>query len=102
MIADLENFEGNAQALRILLKAKYDLGINLSFAIISTLVKYPTNSLFFKKDDKDIKKHKLGYFLAEESELKHISEVVGTLNQGEISRHPLTFMLEAADDIAYA
>ena len=102
MIADLENFEGNAQALRILLKAKNDSGINLSFAVISTLVKYPTNSLFFKKDDKDIKKHKLGYFLAEESELKHISEVVGTLNQGEISRHPLTFMLEAADDIAYA
>ena len=33
MIADLENFEGNAQALRILLKAKYDSDINLSFAI---------------------------------------------------------------------
>lgn len=102
MIADLENFEGNAQALRILLKAKYDSGINLSFAVISTLVKYPTKSISFKKDDEDIKKHKLGYFLAEESEFKHISEKVGTLEKGEIKRHPLTFMLEAADDIAYA
>lgn len=102
MIADLENFEGNAQALRILLKAKYDSGINLSFAVISTLVKYPTDSISFKKDDEDIKKHKLGYFLAEESEFKHISEKVGTLEKGEIKRHPLTFMLEAADDIAYA
>ena len=40
MIADLENFEGNAQALRILLKAKHGSSLNLSKAIISTLVKY--------------------------------------------------------------
>ena len=38
MIADLENFEGNAQALRIVLKAKYNSEINLSAGIISTLV----------------------------------------------------------------
>lgn len=102
MIADLENFEGNAQALRILLKAKYNSEINLSFAVIGTLVKYPTNSLSFEKDAQDIKKHKLGYFLAEEDQFKHISKVIGTLSQEEIRRHPLTFMLEAADDIAYA
>lgn len=102
MKCDLENFEGNAQALRILLKANYNSDINLSFSVISTLVKYPTNSLSFDKNAQDIKKHKLGYFLAEESKFKHISKVVGTLKQDEISRHPLTFMLEAADDIAYA
>lgn len=102
MKSDLENFEGNAQALRILLKANYNSEINLSFAIVGTLVKYPTDSLSFNKEVQDIKKHKLGYFLAEEKEFKHISEVIGTLNQGEINRHPLTFMLEAADDIAYA
>ena len=38
MIADLENFEGNAQALRILLKAKHGSSLNLSKAIISTLM----------------------------------------------------------------
>lgn len=102
MKADLENFEGNAQALRILLKANYNSEINLSFAIISTLAKYPTDSLSFNKRSHDIKKHKLGYFLAEKKEFEHIAEVIGTLNQGEINRHPLTFMLEAADDIAYA
>lgn len=102
MVADLENFEGNAQALRILLKAKHDSEINLSFGVISTLVKYPTNSVSFRKDDIDIRKHKPGYFFAEENEFKHISKVVGTLKQDEIYRHPLTFMVEAADDIAYA
>ena len=45
MVSDLENFEGNAQALRILLKAKHNSDINLSKAIISTLVKYPTDYL---------------------------------------------------------
>jgi dGTPase len=102
MVADLKNFEGNAQALRILLKSKYNSNINLSFSVISTLVKYPTNSLSVEKGSRDIRKHKMGYFLAEEETFKHISEKVGTLQKSEIYRHPLTFVLEAADDIAYA
>ncbi|BAE85078.1 deoxyguanosinetriphosphate triphosphohydrolase [Desulfitobacterium hafniense] len=103
MINDLENFEGNAQALRILSKAQHNSEINLSAAIISTLVKYPTSSISFKRDHPDIKKHKLGYYFAENAIFNKISEVVGTKNEkGEIYRHPLTHMLEAADDIAYA
>lgn len=99
---DLENFEGNAQALRILLKANHPSEINLSFAIISTLVKYPTNSSSFNKNDPDVKKHKPGYFLAEEEALCKVSDAVGTTVGSEIKRHPLTFLLEASDDIAYA
>ena len=57
MIADLENFEGNAQALRILLKAKHGSSLNLSKAIISTLVKYPTDSCSVDKGSADIRKH---------------------------------------------
>lgn len=103
MVSDLENFEGNAQALRILLKAQKGSGINVSSAIISTLVKYPTDSLSFNKKDNDIKKHKLGFFAAEQEMFKRISLSVGTSVAGDgISRHPLTYMLEAADDIAYA
>lgn len=103
MVSDLENFEGNAQALRILLKAKHNSDINLSKAIISTLVKYPTDSLSFKKKDPDIKKHKLGFYAAEQEEFRSISASVGTLDDnGTICRHPLTYLLEAADDIAYA
>lgn len=103
MISDLENFEGNAQALRILLKAKHNSEINLSQAIISTLVKYPTDSLSFCKDDPDIRTHKLGYYASEQDEFRRISENIGTCSvDGQIYRHPLTFLLEAADDIAYA
>ena len=103
MLSDLQNFEGNAQALRILLKAKYNSEINLSQAIMSTLVKYPTDSLSFDKNDLDIKKHKLGFFAAEEETFRSISQKVGTMDEdGNIHRHPLTYMLEAADDIAYA
>lgn len=103
MISDLEHFEGNAQALRILLKVLHRPGINLSKAIISTLVKYPTNSISFNSDDLDIKKHKLGFFLAEQTPFMQISADIGTMDeQNEIHRHPLTYMLEAADDIAYA
>lgn len=103
MICDLEHFEGNAQALRILLKAQHNSEINLSFAVISTLIKYPTDSLSFNDDDPDIKRHKLGYYYSESETISDISEAIGTKTKtGEISRHPLTYVLEAADDIAYS
>lgn len=103
MVKDLENFEGNAQALRILLKARFNSEVNLSAAVISTLVKYPNDSLHFDGESPDIKKHKLGYYVAEEQTFGEVVQVVGTTNtNGEICRHPLTYLLEAADDIAYA
>lgn len=103
MIRDLEHFEGNAQALRILAKAKHNSEINLSVSVISTLVKYPTDSLSFSEDDSDIKRHKMGYYYAEKDTFSHISEIAGTKSTNEmINRHPLAYMLEAADDIAYS
>ena len=103
MALDLENFEGNSQALRILLKARHNSNINLSEAVISTLVKYPTSSSSSNQGDSDIKKHKFGFFAAEQETFKEISANVGTMDSsGTICRHPLTYLLEAADDIAYA
>ncbi len=103
MASDLVHFEGNAQALRILAKARHNSEINLSKAVISTLVKYPTDSLSFDKDAPDIKNHKLGYYFAESEPFFQISDTVGTKNEdGTINRHPLSYVLEAADDIAYS
>jgi len=103
MIRDLECFDGNAQTLRILAKARYGSEINVSAAVISTLIKYPTDSLSFLPSDPDVKKHKPGYFMAEREALISVSKMVGTQNEtNEVYRHPLTYMLEAADDIAYA
>lgn len=105
MKKDLENFEGNAQALRILSKAQnhqdgYD--VNLSYAVLNTLIKYPTDSISFKSKDEDVKKHKLGYYYAERKIMKKICDSTGTVAKTSYNRHPLVYLMEAADDIAYA
>lgn len=105
MYNDLCHFEGNAQALRILSKINnkpegYD--VNLSYAVINALIKYPCNSLEFDDDAKDIKNHKLGYYLAEKEVFDKICTKTGTKINGKYYRHPLAFLMEAADDIAYA
>lgn len=103
MICDFEHFEGNAQALRILLKARFNSEVNLSAAVIGTLVKYPNSSLSFDGESTDIKRHKLGFYTADEDTFREISQQLGTLGQDDnIFRHPLTYLLEAADDISYA
>lgn len=102
MMNDFKNFEGNAQALRVLCKAQHDSEINLSYAVLGSLVKYPTNSLNFDKKSEDIKMHKFGVYLSEEETFVKVSEKLGTkLENGEIARHPLAFLVEAADDISY-
>lgn len=107
MKRDLCNFEGNAQALRILSKIRNKEGsheINLTSGVISALIKYPTDSVHVKgHKDSDIRKHKLGYYKAEEESFIKICKETGTwLAEGDVARHPLTFLMEAADDIAYS
>lgn len=105
MMNDLENFEGNAQALRILSRAKKNIegyDINLSYGVLNTLIKYPTDSISFNKKDKDTKMHKLGYFYAEKEIIQTICDATGTIIGKGYVRHPLVYLLEAADDIAYA
>lgn len=103
MKRDLENFEGNAQALRILTKShKNGNDLNLSYSIINTLIKYPTNSIEFSNDNNDIFKHKMGYYYSEKEILNDICEETGTKIENNYVRHPLTYLLEAADDIAYS
>lgn len=102
MAADLEHFEGNAQAFRILAKAKHASGINLSAAVMSALVKYPVDSRSADSENPDVRRHKTGYFLAEKDVFFQVAGTVGTLcEDGTVTRHPLAYLLEAADDIAY-
>jgi dGTPase len=106
MLKDLLNFEGNAQALRILTRLHHsdsNYGMDLTAAVLNTLVKYPVDSLNMDEDNKNIKKHKLGYYLSEENFFRQIATYTGTiLEDGSYYRHPLTLILEAADDIAYS
>ena len=103
---DLLFFEGNAQAIRVVSKLHFlvdENGMNLTYALLNTLVKYPVNSLNINKESGNIKDKKMGYNLAEEELFREIVENTGTydVESNVVYRHPLTFILEAADDIAY-
>ena len=107
MQSDLKNFEGNAQALRILSKIRNkgkSHEINLTTGVIGALIKYPTDSLHVtNKKDPDIRRHKVGYYLAEQETFEKVSKETGTwIDEKNVARHPLTFLMEAADDIAYS
>lgn len=102
---DLYNFEGNAQALRLIIKLHHvdsDFGLNLTASVLNTVVKYPADSLNVNEKDSDVKNHKIGYYLSESAEFSKITKATGTKFKQVYHRHPLTFILEAADDIAYA
>lgn len=97
---DLYHFEGNAQALRLLAKLHYlvdENGMHLTYALLNTLIKYPVSSCGINKHSGNIKDKKMGYYFAEQELFKDITESTGAIN----CRYPLTFLLEAADDIAY-
>lgn len=107
MIQDFKNFEGNAQAIRIVSKLHFivdENGMNLTYALLNTLVKYPVSSLDINTKSGNIKDKKMGYFLAEQDIFEEMIRATGTYDEFEnkVYRHPLTFLLEAADDIAYA
>ena len=105
MKADLCHFEGNAQALRLLTKVyRVDsaFGMDLMPAVLNTLVKYPVDSTRVDKASADVKLHKLGYYKAEEALFGALASATGTRTVEGFCRHPLTYILEAADDIAYA
>lgn len=105
LIADLKHFEGNAQAFRLLTKlhsVDSEYGLNLTIAVLNTLVKYPTDSRHIDADAENVCLHKLGYYEADKELFSKVAELTGTYFDNTHHRHPLTFILEAADDIAYA
>lgn len=100
MREDFYHFEGNAQALRLVTKLHYlvdENGMNLTYALLNTIVKYPVPSTKIDKSTGNIKDKKMGYYLADQELYEEIARATGTNGK----RHPLTYILEAADDIAY-
>ncbi|MBR4530320.1 MAG: deoxyguanosinetriphosphate triphosphohydrolase [Lachnospiraceae bacterium] len=101
MREDFRHFEGNTQALRVVTKLHYlvdEHGMNLTKALLATIIKYPVSSLEIDKHSPDICRHKMGYYYADREIFECITKSCG-IPAGR--RHPLTFVLEAADDIAY-
>lgn len=100
MLEDFYHFEGNAQAFRLITKLHYlvdEHGMNLTYALLNTIVKYPIPSTKIDKSTGDVKDKKLGYYYADQELYMAVAKATGT----EGKRHPLTYILEAADDIAY-
>lgn len=103
---DLIDFEGNANGLKILTESRAGVkgGLRLSYATLGAFIKYPKESLP-KKPTKHIVDKKYGFF---QSEKETFLDVVNDLGLKEkesagISyyRHPLAYLVEAADDICY-
>lgn len=97
---DFYDFEGNTQALRLVTKLHYlvdEHGMNLTKALLGTIIKYPISSLEIDRSSGNIKTKKMGYFYADRDVFEEIQKSLGTGG----NRHPLAYILEAADDIAY-
>lgn len=100
MREDLYHFEGNAQALRLVTRLHYlvdEHGMNLTYALLGTIIKYPVSSVDIFPESGNIRDKKLGYYYADRKIFEDIQRETGTGGK----RHPLTFILEAADDLAY-
>ena len=96
---DLTNFDGNPQGFRIVAKLQWnhdENGLNLTATALASILKYayPPSEI----SSSDSAKKKAGYFLTE----KHVIEKVwDTLEMSKNCRHPLSYIMEMADDLAY-
>jgi dGTPase len=101
-ICDFKNFDGNVQTFRILRKLQFlvdENSYNLTFPTLASIVKYPKTSLEGNKGaTTDIAEKKFGYFISETKDYEIINVHLGLNNK----RHPIAYLLEAADDIAYS
>lgn len=100
--ADLTTFEGNAQGFRILNKSRYQ-GMKLTYASLAAFSKYPRQSIIENQDMNRRSQKKYGFFQSEKEIFKAIAEQSGLKSLGEFTwnRHPLAYLVEAADDICY-
>ena len=104
---DLCDFEGNANGLKIVTQSRQgrEGGLRLSYATLGAFTKYPKESLP-KKPTNAISDKKYGFFQTEKDAFIEIASELGMVKRGQnqdvsYARHPLAFLVEAADDICY-
>jgi len=99
---DFTEYDGNAQGLRVLTKLQIldnIYGLNLTSAVLGTYLKYPNKEE--KKRNDEIANNKHGVFFSEYEHFEKIISHCGLKIDDKIVRHPLCFLMEAADTIAY-
>ena len=98
--ADLVNFEGNANSFRLLTHrfvGRRKGGYAMTYSTLASIVKYPYPSMLAGR------KGKFGYFDSERPLFEKVAEELGIIRfaNGRFARHPLVWLMEAADDICY-
>lgn len=98
--ADLVNFEGNANSFRLLTHrfvGRRKGGFAMTYSSLASIVKYPHSSIHAGK------KGKFGFFDSEREYYERVAEELGipATAPGKYVRHPLVWLMEAADDICY-
>jgi dGTPase len=108
---DFTKFEGNAMGFRLMAKtlpgvSKVDGGINLTYATLGAFAKYPKEVTKEKLDGASGKKY--SFFNSEKTLFVELAKHIGLLERSDAGgctafyRHPLAFLVEAADDISYS
>ncbi|MAB48455.1 MAG: deoxyguanosinetriphosphate triphosphohydrolase [Flavobacteriaceae bacterium] len=103
---DLCDFEGNANGFKILTESRAGRvgGLRLSYATLGAFMKYPKESLP-KKPTNHIVDKKYGFFQSEKEMFSAVALDLGLIKRSEkdlsYNRHPLAYLVEAADDICY-
>ena len=104
---DLIDFEGNANGFSVLTSSRPGIegSLRLSYATLGAFTKYPKESLP-KKPTKNIADKKYGFFQSDKDFFKEVATELGMIsnktgNDIGYERHPLAFLVEAADDICY-
>ena len=98
--ADLTHFEGNANSFRTLVhqfNGRRPGGFAMTYSTLAAIVKYPYSSTYAGE------KGKFGFFTTERADFEKIAAQLGLirLDEGRYCRHPLVYLVEAADDICY-
>lgn len=105
---DFINFEGNANAIRILthpLKGKGNDAYALTYSTLASIAKYPCASNAGKKKE-FLHRKKYGFFQSEQDSFVRIASELQIAKENSeqviYKRHPLVYLVEAADDICYS
>jgi dGTPase len=104
---DFRSFEGNAQGFRVLgrLQNKIDGGgLQLTYAVLGAYTKYPRRSFLPGfSESKKVSEKKFGFVAEDEPWFSKVAAGLGLVEKqrGAWARHPLAFLMEAADDICY-
>ena len=103
---DISNFEGNANAIRVLthsFRGRFKGGFGLTYTTIASILKYPCESDAIDKSFKHRKKY--GFFQTEKNTVIKIATELGMIAESSepvvFKRHPFVYLVEAADDICY-